>query len=61
MASVPDKTEVKKLKRQSAGADKRKLATQEKEGKTFEQHGQGVIPEAVWQNLPGKKAEAQNG
>lgn len=60
MAQAPEKTEVKKLRRQSLGADARKLAAQEKEGKTFEQHGQGVIPEAVWQNLPGKTEEGQD-
>jgi len=60
MASAPDKTIIKKTLRQSKGAVARKLAAQEKEGKTFEEHGQGVIPEAVWKNLPGK-TEAQNG
>lgn len=60
MANVPDKKEVQKIKRQSRDADRRKLASQEKEGKTFENNGQGVIPEAVWKNLPGK-TEAQNG
>ncbi len=59
MASAPDKTIIKKTLRQSKGADARKLAAQEKEGKTFENNGQGVIPEAVWKNLPGK-TEPQN-
>lgn len=61
MAIVPTSEKTSKLKRQSRDADRRKILAQKKQGKQFENKGQGVIPEAVWQNLPGKKEGEQNG
>lgn len=55
MANVPSKEEVKKLRRQSYDANRRKAKSQEKQGKKFINYGQGVIPETIWKNLPGKK------
>lgn len=57
MAQIPSNSDVAKLQKQSERAEKKKLALQEKQGKGFENHGQGVIPEAVWKNLPGKKLD----
>ena len=54
MAKLPNKKEIKKLLSQSQNKEKEKLASQKKQGKTFVNNGQGVIPEAVWKNLPGK-------
>lgn len=61
MANVPDKDKVQRLKRQSRDADRRKARSQKKHGKGFVNNGQGVMPEAVWQNLPGKQEGSQNG
>lgn len=55
MAHVPTEAEVKKLQEQSAAKEEKKLASQEANGKDFINGGQGVIPEAVWKSLPGKK------
>lgn len=54
MAQAPTEKEVDKLLEQSQKADDKKVASQEKQGKDFVNNGQGVIPEAVWKNLPGK-------
>lgn len=61
MAQIPDSDRVQRLKRQSRDADRRKIRSQKKHGKKFENHGQGVMPEEVWKNLPGKKEGSQNG
>lgn len=55
MANIPKESEVKKLLEQSEKADDKKTVSQEKQDKDFINSGQGVIPETVWQNLPGKK------
>lgn len=57
MAQVPSQEQVSQLRKQSRDADSKKRRTQKKQGKDFVNHGQGVIPESVWQNLPGKKPE----
>ena len=57
MAQVPTNEYVGKIRKQSRDADSRKRRAQKKQGKGFINHGQGVIHEAVWQNLPGKKAK----
>lgn len=54
MAHIPTEKEVEKLLEQSKKADEKKLVSQEKQGKDFVNNGQGVIPETVWKNLPGK-------
>jgi len=61
MANVPTDQEVAKLKRQSREAERKKALTQKKQGKGFVNNGQGVMPEAVWQNLPGKQEGSQDG
>lgn len=61
MAKSPTEKEVEKLVNQSESQEQRKLASQEKQGKTFVNQGQGVIPETVWKNLPGKTEEVTNG
>lgn len=61
MANVPTDQEVSKLKRKSRDAERKKTLTQKKHGKGFENNGQGVIPESIWQNLPGKQEGSQNG
>lgn len=61
MATVPTDQEAGKLQRKSRDAERKKKLTQKKHGKDFINNGQGVIPETVWQNLPGKKEGEQNG
>lgn len=55
MAEAPTAKEVKELLRQSKEADEAKQKSQQEIGKDFIDNGQGVIPEDIWQNLPGKK------
>ena len=57
MAKVPTESQVKKALEASEKADAKKLESQKKQGKGFVNLGQGVMPEKVWQNLPGKKAQ----
>lgn len=57
MAQVPDEKQVRKNLEQSDRAVKRKLELQKAQGKDFVNHGQGVMPEAVWKSLPGRKLE----
>lgn len=54
MAQLPTDAEVKETLDVSKSDDEAKLKAQEAEGKTFENNGQGVMPEEVWKNLPGK-------
>lgn len=54
MARIPTEKEVDKIVTKATTEDEKKLASQEKQGKGFVNNGQGVIPEAVWKNLPGK-------
>lgn len=54
MAFTPKEKEVKKLQDQSLKAEDKKVATQAKLDKEFVNSGQGVIPETVWKELPGK-------
>ena len=54
MANIPTEAEVKKLQEQSKKAAEKKVTSQEKLGKEFVDNGQGVIPETVWTQLPGK-------
>lgn len=55
MANIPTEKEVEKLLAKSEAQDKKKIKSQKKQGKDFVNNGQGVIPEAIWKNLPGKK------
>lgn len=55
MATVPNEQEVKTTLEQADQAEIEKLEAQKQEGKDFVNNGQGVIPEDVWQNLPGKQ------
>lgn len=57
MAHVPEENEIKATLEETAQAEQEKLADQKKQGKSFENNGQGVIPEEVWQDLPGKKEQ----
>ena len=57
MAQVPSTDEVRAVQAQSAAEENEKTRLQLEQNKGFENHGQGVIPEEIWQNLPGKKAE----
>lgn len=45
---------VELLQTQSKAEEDTKRAEQELEGKGFVNNGQGVIPEEIWKNLPGK-------
>jgi hypothetical protein len=54
MANVPTEKEVEKLIAESDSQDRQKETSQEKQGKEFVNNGQGVIPEVIWKNLPGK-------
>lgn len=56
MAQIPTKRESDRIVTKATAEDEKKLASQEKKSKTFVNNGQGVIPEAVWKNLPGKAA-----
>lgn len=58
MANIPTEKEVEKLLAKSEAQDKKKTKSQKKHGKDFVNNGQGVIPEAIWKNLPGKKEVA---
>lgn len=58
MAQVPDQNEVEKMQQASEQAEAEKRESQKQQGKEFVNNGQGVMPEDVWQNLPGK-TEAQ--
>lgn len=58
MAHAPSKEQVSQLHKQSRDADSKKRRTQKKQGKDFINHGQGVMPERVWQDRPGKKTES---
>lgn len=51
MAQLPSDTEVKKLKKTSEAEEERKRRSQARQGKEFVNHGQGVIPEPVWQRI----------
>ena len=55
MANIPTEKEVEKLLSESEAQDKKKTKSQKKQGKDFVNNGQGVIPETIWKNLPGKK------
>lgn len=58
MAQAPSKEHVSRLRKQSRDADSKKRRIQKKQNKGFVNHGQGVMPERVWQDLPGKTAES---
>lgn len=51
MATIPSDDLIKKLQEETRKAEKRKKAAQTKQGKDFENHGQGVIPEKVWKEI----------
>lgn len=57
MAIVPSSDEVRDLQAKSAGEENEKARAQREQNKDFVNHGQGVIPEEIWQNLPGKKID----
>ena len=61
MAFAPTPEQAEALVSESRQADEQKRAAQAELGKEFENHGQGVMPEEVWQNLPGKQEEVGNG
>lgn len=54
MAKILTEEEIKKLQEETKKQDEKKLESQEKQGKTFVNYGQGNIPEEIWKNLPGK-------
>lgn len=54
MANVPTEKEVNRLQNQSLKTEEKKVASQAKLDKEFVNSGQGVIPETVWKELPGK-------
>lgn len=60
MAKALTEEESKALRKESLEAEKKKRVAQSKQGKEFVNHGQGVMPEETWTNLPGKKEE-ENG
>lgn len=55
MANVPSEQDVKTTLEEAQKAEQEKLEAQKAEGKDFVNNGQGVMPEDVWQNLPGKQ------
>lgn len=55
MANVPSEQDVKTTLEESKKAEQEKLEAQKAEGKEFVNNGQGVMPEDVWQGLPGKQ------
>lgn len=57
MALTPSDKEVELMLEHSLAQEDKKTVSQVKQGKDFENNGQGVIPESVWKNLPGKKIE----
>ena len=54
MARGLSESKAKKLQKAAAKAEAKKLESQKKQGKGFVNLGQGIIPESVWKNLPGK-------
>lgn len=54
MAQIPTQKEIDKLKAQTQAEIDKKIKSQKKLGKGFIPTGAGVIPEDIWQNLPGK-------
>lgn len=59
MANVPSEEQVKATLDEAQKADQEKLEAQKQEGKDFVNNGQGVMPEDVWQGLPGKQEGAK--
>jgi len=57
MATAPTPEVAAQTKQAADDAEAKKRAEQEALGKGFVNNGQGVLPEDVWQNLPGKKPE----
>lgn len=57
MAQAPSDQELEQTLQQSEIEENAKREAQKKEGKDFVNSGQGVMPEEVWQKLPGKKAD----
>lgn len=55
MAKPATSKEAERLLEQSRLAEEAKLKSQQAKGKDFVNYGQGVIPERVWKNLPGKE------
>ena len=59
MATVLSDAESAEIRKQSDLEEELKRKEQEAEGKEFVNHGQGVIPEEKWQNLPGKTEQPE--
>ena len=55
MANIPTLKQVEKLKAETQLAIDKKIISQAKLGKDFYPTSAGVIPEAIWKNLPGKQ------
>lgn len=55
MATAPNEQDVKTTLDEAQKAEQEKLEAQKAEGKDFVNNGQGVMPEDVWQGLPGKQ------
>lgn len=55
MSKSPTTDETNALQTQTVNEDEEKRRLQSEQNKSFDNHGQGVIPEEIWQNLPGKK------
>ena len=64
MANIPSEEHIRELQEENDKAIADKTVEQLQQGKTFnisgDGHGSGVVPEEIWQNLPGKK-EQNNG
>lgn len=64
MANIPSQEEIDKITTKNSEEIADKTAAQKSLGKAFnlpaDGHGSGVVPEEVWQNLPGK-TEQNNG
>ena len=55
MAQLPDNDEIRENQAQTAREEDEKRKAQEAEGKSFENYGQGVIPESEWEKFKEKK------
>lgn len=54
MATKPSVRESEKLRIKSKKLEYKKFKKQTRQDKPFVNEGQGVIPERIWRNLPGK-------
>jgi len=61
MARIPTPEEIAEAQRETRKKINDKRSKQVAQGKDFvipeDNHGAGVVPEAIWKNLPGKKLD----